>query len=183
MGQSWSGVRKELEENFICDSLKGRVKYFITHYHNAPDKYGRVCIRVDNKEVLHGNPYDFYVKGYHSKENEIKNKLNIPDREFVGNSYLYDKENEIVEDMVREMACNDGVFEIYDFTDAIYEYKNSNIINSINSENMLVRMLAVMDRRVGKRTLFKLANEIHKQPDWLKFFYKLRLDAEGIKYK
>ena len=85
--------------------------------------------------------------------------------------------------MVREMECKDGIFEIYDFTDAIYEYKNSNIIDSINSENMLIRMLAVMDRRVGKRTLLKLANEIHKQPDWLRFFYKLRLDEEGIKYR
>lgn len=148
---------------------------------NAPDKYGRVCIRVDDKEVIHGNPYDFYVKGYQDKEYEIKNKLNIPDREPLGNSCLYDKENGIIEDMVRELAYKDGVFEIYDFTNAIFEYKNSNIIDSINSNNMLVRMLAVMNRRVGKRTLLKLANEIDKQPNWLAFFYRLRLDADGIK--
>ena len=28
MGQSWTGLRKELEENFICDTLKGRVKIY-----------------------------------------------------------------------------------------------------------------------------------------------------------
>ncbi len=106
MGQSWSGLRRELEEDLICDSLKGRVKYFLTHYHGAPDKYGRVCVRVDGKEVVKGNPYDFYV---------------------------------------------------------------------------LVRMLAVMDRRIGKRTLLKLVSEVEKQPNWLAFFYKLRLDADGIK--
>lgn len=182
MGQSWSGLRKELEENFICDSLKGRVQYFLTHYHGAPDKYGRVCIRVDSKEVVHGNPYDFYAKGYRFKELKIKRALNIPNRKYTSKGYLYDEENIEIEDMVQEMAHKDGVFEIYDFTSAIFEYKNSNIIDSINSKNMLVRMLAVMDRRIGKRTLLKLVSEIEKQPDWLAFFYKLRLDAEGINY-
>jgi hypothetical protein len=183
MGQSWSGLRKELEENFICDSLRGRVKYFLTHYHGAPDKYGRVCIRVDGKEVVHGNPYDFYVKGYNLEEWRIKKKFNIPYREYSDKSYfLYDEENRTIEDMVREMAYKDGVFEIYDFTNAIFKYKNSNVIDSINSKNMLVRMLAIMDRRIGKRTLLKLVGEVEKQPDWLAFFYKLRLDAEGITY-
>lgn len=132
VGQSWSGLRKELEENFICDSLKGRVKYFLTHYHGAPDKYGRVCVRVDGKEVVHGNPYDFYVKGYYSEERRVENKLNISDREYTGKGYLNAEENVTIEDMVQEMAHKDGVFEIYDFTDAIFEYKNF-IIKCCNS--------------------------------------------------
>lgn len=181
MGQSWSGLRRELEEDFICDSLKGRVKYFLTHYHGAPDKYGRVCVRVDGKEVVKGNPYDFYVRGYRLEELRIKNELNIANREYAGKDYLYEEANEIIEDKIRDIAHKDGVFEIYDFTRAIYEYKNSSIIESINSKNMLVRMLAVMDRRIGKRTLLKLVSEVEKQPNWLAFFYKLRLDAEGIK--
>lgn len=183
MGQSWSCLRKELEETFICDNLKGRVQYFLTHYHGAPDKYGRVCVRVDGKEVVHGNPYDFYAKGYRFEEFKIKKTLNIPNREYTNKGFLYDEENITIEDMVQEMAHKDGVFEVYDFTNAIFEYKNSNIINSINSKNMLVRMLAIMDKRVGKRTLLKLVSEVEKQLDWLAFFYKLRLDAEGINYK
>lgn len=182
MGKSWSGLRKEIEENFICDSLKGRVKYFLTHYHGAPGKYGRVCVRVDSKEVVHGNPYDFYAKGYHFEELKIKKKLNIPNRKYTCKGFLYDEENVTIENMVQEMAHKDGVFEIYDFTNAIFEYKNSNIIDSVNSKNMLVRMFAVLDRRIGKRTLLKLISEVENQPDWLTVFYKLRLDAEGIKY-
>jgi len=44
----------------------------------------------------------------------------------------------------------------------------------------MVRLLAVLDRRVGKRTLEKLKDEVDKQPEWLKKFYLLRLEAEGI---
>jgi len=40
MGKSWSGLRKELEHEFLCASLKGRVQYFITHYHKGLDNYG-----------------------------------------------------------------------------------------------------------------------------------------------
>jgi len=182
MSNSWSGLRRELEEDFICDSLKGRVQYFLTHYHSAPDRYGRVCIRVDGVEVLHGNPYDYYVKGYPHKEWTLKQELEIPYREYTMKECLYDKENSMVENKIRDIAHDDGVFEIYDFTDAIFEYKNSNIKESLNSNNGLIRMLAIIDRRIGKRTLVKLVDEIKKQPDWLKFFYKLRLDAEKIKY-
>lgn len=43
-------------------------------------------------------------------------------------------------------------------------------------------MLTVIARRIGKRTLLKLVNEVEKQPDWLAFFYKLRLDTKKINY-
>lgn len=62
----------------------------------------------------------------------IKKKLNIPDREYTGKSYIYAEENVTIEDMVQEMAHKDDVFEIYDFTDAIFEYKNF-IIKCCNS--------------------------------------------------
>jgi len=42
MGDSWSGVRKRLEQDLLCDALKGRLKYFITKYNNAHDESGRV---------------------------------------------------------------------------------------------------------------------------------------------
>jgi len=41
-------------------------------------------------------------------------------------------------------------------------------------------MFAVLDRRVGKRTLTKVKETIEEQPLWLKQFYQLRLAAEGI---
>lgn len=46
--------------------------------------------------------------------------------------------------------------------------------------NPLVRMFAVLDRRVGKRTLEKLALCVDEQPAWLREFYLLRLEAEKI---
>jgi len=41
-------------------------------------------------------------------------------------------------------------------------------------------MFAVLDRRIGKRTLEKLSGDVEAQPEWLRIFYNLRMQAEGI---
>lgn len=180
MGNSWSGLRRELENDYICESLKGRVQYFITHYRRAHDDYGRIAIRVDGKEVLRGNPFNYYVKGYVYKERVLKEEMGVPSRKWTGKETLYNEENEEVEDIVNEMMNNDGFFEIYHITDAIREYKNLDIKESINSPNPMVRMFAIMDRRMGKRTLINIISEVDNQPQWLQFFYKLRLESENL---
>lgn len=43
-------------------------------------------------------------------------------------------------------------------------------------------MFAILDRRVGKRTLVKLMNEVEKELEWLKPFYLLRFEAENISF-
>lgn len=54
------------------------------------------------------------------------------------------------------------------------------IADALNSENYLIKILAVMDKRVGMRTLQKLAkNGDYKiYPEWVRRFYELRLSAD-----
>jgi len=54
------------------------------------------------------------------------------------------------------------------------------INKAVENINPLVRMFAVLDRRVGKRTLVKLKLSVDRQPEWLRYFYLLRLSAENI---
>ncbi|WP_456300802.1 SF0329 family protein [Variimorphobacter saccharofermentans] len=63
---------------------------------------------------------------------------------------------------------------------AVEEFLNSNIRESLFSENPLIRLLAIVDRRVGKRTLKEIKASIPQQPVWLKYFYELRVQAEMI---
>ena len=67
---------------------------------------------------------------------------------------------------------------VKEFCEALEMYRSQDINNSITSCNPLVRMFAILDRRIGKRTLNKLKNEISKQPFWLQQFYELRISAE-----
>lgn len=182
MANSWSGLRKKLENELLCPKLQGRVQYFCTHYHNAPDDYGRLAIRVDGKERILGNPYSYFVKGYSSMEFQLKKQNQIPRRKWTSDGILHDIENCEIENTIKKIAMSDGVFEMYDITDAIRIYTQSSIDVSLKHENPMVRLFAILDYRVGKRTLGKLVNTMEQQPEWLQFFYKLRFNAENIKY-
>lgn len=58
MGLSWSAIRKILEQDNICDLLKGRVQYFATRYRMSHDEEGRVALRLDGKEIFKSCFYD-----------------------------------------------------------------------------------------------------------------------------
>lgn len=116
MAHRWSKIRKILEQDLLCPALRGRVQYFCTHYHKAPDQYGRVCLRVDGKEYAKANPYSYYVNGYHIMERRLKEAQSIPCREWEGGRFLHEEENAQVEEQVRRTAIWDGSFDICDFT-------------------------------------------------------------------
>ncbi|MBR2957971.1 MAG: hypothetical protein IKC20_06945, partial [Clostridia bacterium] len=73
-----------------------------------------------------------------------------------------------------------NAFDDEDFADGLALYRSLTISEALNSENPIVRMFAVLDRRVGKRTLKKLKDNISNQPEWLRVFYIMRTQAENI---
>ena len=54
------------------------------------------------------------------------------------------------------------------------------LAESLHSANALVRMLAYLDRRTGKRTLESLREQISAEQPWLQMIICLRLTAEGM---
>lgn len=175
---SWSKTRKILEQEMICDSLKGRIQYFCTRYHGAPDNYGRFCVRVDGKEYVRANPYNENL--IYEDANKLKKEYNIPRRGWEHGHYLYDEENRVVERIAEKKAMVENRMDMWQVMESIEIYRNLSINEALQSDNEVIRMFAILDRRVGKRTLTSLIDEVHKQPEWLKFFYHLRLSAEKI---
>lgn len=177
MGQSWSGIRKRLEHDLLCEKLRGRVQYFITKYNNAHDESGRFAILVDGEEVIRGNEFLYYQK-YLPIECKLKEEENVPRRRWNGKTIEFEEENELVEEKIQALMKECGEVDVYQFTDAIEQYLNQTIQESLVSDNPFVRMFAVLDRRVGQRTLCTLASDVENQPEWLQNFYRLRLQAE-----
>lgn len=156
---SWSGMRKYLEKEMLADTLKGRVRYSCTTYPGMDGCYIFV-VYIDNKPVKHFSFDTIYAYlgkiGYKEERTWEKMWDYIELNPIHSRTEYIDKE----------------------FADALNEYRNKSIEVSIHSQNPLIRMFAVLDRRVGKRTLYKLKNEIDQQPLWLQQFYKLRISAE-----
>ena len=167
MGLSWSAMRKVLEQENICDSLKGRVQYFVTRYRESHDEEGRVAVRLDGNEIFKSNFYDGEIE-----RREAWNEINASK----GRPTDYAESGEQME----LAALNKGGFERFAFYNAFYRYQNSGINDSLQSSDPVVRLFAILDKRVGKRRLHKIVSETEQQPAWLKPFYRLRLELDGI---
>ncbi len=165
---SWSGMRKYLEKEMLAESLKDRVRYGCTTYEGM-DGCKIFDISVDDKQVKRFswetvNNY-FIEKGYKSIEKPYGTTEYWDEFWFLSDKYPLNERTE---------------YKDSEFAEALAEYRNQDIESSIYSDNPIVRMFAVLDRRVGKRTLEKLKDRLHEQPEWLKQFYLLRFEAENM---
>lgn len=164
---SWSGIRSKLENDYLAPSLRGRIEYLAISYSRCPDHEGRAAVRLDGKEVLKSSYYERCMAEYEAGR---KVKKDFPELSARERCQLTEKK-----------TLESGAFDQRDFYNAFQEYDNQSIENSILSENPIVRMFVIMDRRLGKRRLIRMEDAMEREPDWLRFFYELRMDAEQIR--
>lgn len=161
---SWSGMRKYLEQEMLAESLRGRVRYRCTRYVGM-DSDHLFEIFVDGKMVK-----QFSWETVHDCLERMGLIQKEPSKEgFYWNGFL---DAFFTTPMEHRDEYTDR-----EFAEALGMYRNQDIQSSLVSENPIVRMFAVLDRRIGKRTLKKLKDKIHFQPEWLQYFYRLRLGA------
>ena len=165
---SWSGMRKYLEQEMLAEGLRGRIRYGCTAYVGMDGCHiFEVCI--DGEQVKRFSWET--VNTYFIENVYAKNKSPSGIAEYWSEFWQLLDEYPIN----ARTEYTDG-----EFCKALEVYRNQDITESLRSENPLVRMFAVLDRRVGKRTLAKLKETVEEQPSWLKRFYLLRLTAENI---
>ena len=151
--KSWSGLKKQLS-SFLCDSLKDKISYFYTTYHEVHNAYGRATISYNKKELVAFSWVEMYEQEYD----------------------MYDNPKEELKDkwMMECTLCEK------DFLKSVTTYLNTDVQTALTSDDYLLKVFAFMDKRVGKRTLVKIKNEVEKLPEWVKEFYNIRCKEENI---
>ena len=159
--KSWSNLKKQMND-LLCDSLKDKISYFYTSYHDVHNAYGRATINYKKKELVVFSWVEMYEQEY-----EISRLL---------------REGKIVsyKELQNEKWILEGILCDEDFIQSLTIYLKTDIATSLHSDNYLLRIFAYMDKRVGKRTLVKIKDEVNQLPEWVKQFYRIRCDAEGI---
>ncbi|SFS03923.1 SF0329 family protein [Anaeromicropila populeti] len=165
---TWSGIRAKLEKEYLAPSLRGHITYFATSYSRCPDHEGRAAVLYDGKEILKSNYYE------HMISQSIQYYKSKDDESGLSSSEKWRK--------AFDLALNEGTFDQTYFYEAFGKFDNQDIKQSLVSENPIVRLFAILDRRVGKRTLINLMERIENELEWLKPFYFIRLEAENITY-
>jgi len=74
----------------------------------------------------------------------------------------------------------EGTYSQVEFVETVHRYFNTSIEDCMNTHNPLVKILIILDRRIGKRTLLNMKESIENEEEIVQFFYKLRCEAEGI---
>lgn len=73
----------------------------------------------------------------------------------------------------------EGVYSQVEFLEAAREYLNNPIEISLKSTNVIIRLLSLLDKRTGKRTLENMKTTISNEECIIQYFYRLRCEAEG----
>ncbi len=160
---TWTKMRSKLENDYLADSLKGKISYFATTYRKSHDQEGRAAILWDGKQIVSGSYYEQWSKAsLLPKDETLEKRL----------SYEFP--------FMDDTALKFGQFDQRCFYAAFNEFDNQSIEKSLASDNLLVRIFAIIDRRVGKRTLEKLKADISADGEIFRLFYEIRTEAEKL---
>jgi len=161
--KSWSDLQKLLNDR-LCPELRGRVTYFLTRYHDVHNAYGRAAIRVDGKERVCFS----WIEQYR-QESDLDEAL----REHPESNY-----EQLRGTLKPEWDAGCQYCEM-DFVEAVLQYRSIPVQDALRSENLIIRVLAILDRRTGRRTLerMEVGQELANSPDWVRQFFDLRLSA------
>ena len=159
--KSWSNLKKQMQE-LLCESLQDKISYFCTAYHEVHNAYGRASINYNKKELVAFSWVEMY-----EQEREI--------------SRLYAEGKQAsYEELEKGKWMQECTLCDADFINAITVYLKTDIASALHADQYLLRVFAYMDRRVGKRTLINIREEAEQLPEWVRQFYQIRCEADGI---
>lgn len=187
---SWSKLKQQLE-SFLCPALYGKVEYRATGYRYLPDKAGLCYIAVDKKNVLNMSDTTTLIRWYQT-ELEIKNDPDIPipinneDIEVVRK----DTNGNVPEDRLKVIARSRKISEYAkellsaqsslsksNFTIVANKFLSLSIEDSLESNDILLNILALVDRRVGKKRILNMSEKMKLKHPIVQYFYELRLST------
>ena len=159
----WSKTRWALEQR-LAESLKKRVSYSFAVKRTFYSELHTMYIHVGGEVWFATNP-----KSYDEREKRVKE---------IGNS----------DTAQIEVVRNTGLVGVgkreypeYAVTDCIHQYLNElSIDEAFTHDNYFIRLLALLDNRVGKRRLRPLLDNIDNEPEWFRKWIRLRCEAEGL---
>jgi len=161
-------MRKHLEQEMLADSLKGRVRYGCTTYTGMDGCHiFELCI-----DGMQAKRFSWEtVNTYFIENGFTTNKAPVGTGEYWAE----------FRPLLEEYPINTRTeYTDQEFCEALERYRNQDIRQSIHSENPLVIMFAIFDRRIGKRTISAIKGAMEAQPEWLRQLYCLRATAEEI---
>lgn len=162
----WS-KRKQLLESNICATLQGRISLNLTNYrsNNKREPESRFWISLDKKDIFSISKLKWLREWQETRKELLSNRN--------------ENENLDVYDQAETILKNRGFYYLGDVENSLHEYLSIVFDEALQSRNMIIKGLAMVDRRLGIRRL----KNIKLPPDEFDFvvkMYKIRCESEGL---
>ncbi|NBD25603.1 SF0329 family protein [Paenibacillus glycinis] len=185
---AWSKLKQSLE-SFLSPGLNGRVEYRATSYRYVLDKAGICYIAVGKKNVLNMSDTTSGIRWYQT-ELEVKNDpdIRVPVSEEEIEAVRQETKGNAPEDRLQAMAGSRKksvlAKEIFsaqsslsksNFIVVATKFLSTSIEESLESQDIVLNILALVDRRVGKKRLLNMAEKMKAKHPAVRYFYEMRL--------
>lgn len=128
--------------------------------------------------IVDSEPYTIAGAGAYkqfSAERKVIKELGITD------IYLYYSDAALRRKVQNRVFHETGLMLFYDAIKRVHEYLNCvSIEECLSGEDYFLYLLAILDRRVGKRRIRRIYENIDKEPEWIQKFIILRAEAEKM---
>jgi hypothetical protein len=186
----WSKMKQQLE-GFISPSLSGRVEYRASGYRYRTDKAAQCYITVDKKEIFNMNDASTSIRWYKT-EQEIRNdpEIQLPvSREEIealragsGGNIPEERLAIIVRsrklaDYAKDMMAAQAELARTDFGSAAGKFLSLSLEECLDSNEILLNVFALIDRRLGKKRLLGMEDKIRLKHPVVQYFYEFRRSA------
>lgn len=187
----WNKVKLQME-GFLNSKLIGRIEYTASGYRYTADKTSNCYMTVDKKDVFKMTIDTIGVNWYQT-EQEIKKDsklfLNITEADI--NNIRKESGGKIPEERLESIARSRKV-ALYakstlvsqnnllksDFQKTSVIYLAQSIDKSLESDDILLNIFALIDRRVGKKRLLAMKETIELKHPLVKYFYEFVLGTK-----
>jgi hypothetical protein len=171
----WSSLKKSVEER-LCEPLQKRVQVHKTLYrgsHNGCQMdagAGRFWILLDHEQIFSASDKEFWNEVVPLRDELCRSTGSVRS----GDAGWY-----VAQEQAKEIVHAKGIYSHYECQDALKEYLSLSIEDALKSSNKLIKALAMVDKRLGKRKLKELSPAADEH--WLiKRFYELRCSIESL---
>ena len=184
---SWSKLKQQLE-SFLCPALHGIVEYRATGYRYLPDKPGICYIAVDKKNVLNMNDPSRPITWYRTDQDVRHDPdIQVPVSPEEIETLRAETKGSIPEDrleviirgrksseLAKQLILAQSALSKSNFTVAATRFLAASIEESLESNDIMLNILALLDRRVGKKRLLNMAAAMKTKHPAVQYFYALR---------
>jgi len=184
---NWNKLKQKLED-LLSPGLVGKVEYRASGYRYTPDKSSQCYIVVDKLEVFNRKE-DTTTICWYQTEQEVKND---PDLNLVVTSLDIEKVRQESGDKIpkerllgiakkrktaqysKDILKSQTQLYKSDFKKVAMTYLADPVEKSLESEDILLNVLALIDRRIGKKRLIAMETEMQMKHPVVRYFYDLR---------